>query len=164
VDVGASGGFFSVLFAVLRTEASTIVSIEPDPGARQVLIDMRNRNFREMVNWEIEHRAVMSHAQTARFVSSGYGAEVLTQLGLQNARKCASEDNSETTVFEVLCATLPELLSKYCVQLELKRSTSSRMSTSSSNPHLMLSGFRNPELCSSYTSLFFAREEETKNC
>jgi FkbM family methyltransferase len=119
VDVGASGGFFSVLFAASRTKVSTVLSIEPDPAARQVLTDMRNRNSRKIVKWEIEPRAVMSQRQSARFVSSGYGAEVLSPLALRNAQKCASQNNAESKVFEVPCAKLSDLLCEHSVQPDL---------------------------------------------
>src|SRR6266705_518942 len=65
VDVGASGGFFSVLFATSRRDVSTVLSIEPDPGAREVLVDLRDKNARGIVKWEIESRAVMTRTQTA---------------------------------------------------------------------------------------------------
>jgi FkbM family methyltransferase len=119
VDVGASGGFFSVLFAASRTEASTVLSIEPDPGAREVLFDLRNKNARETVKWEVDSRAVMSQTETALFVSSGYGAEIVSPLAVRNAQKCAVENNLHYEILELPCATLPDLLCKYSVLPDL---------------------------------------------
>ena len=113
VDVGASGGFFSVVFAGSRTEVSTILSIEPDPGAREVLLDLRNKNACSMVKWEIEPRAVMSQTESAVFVSSGYGAEVISPVAVRNAKKCAAENNLRCKILELPCATLPDLLGKH---------------------------------------------------
>ena len=110
VDVGASGGFFSVLFAASRTQASTVLSIEPDPGARDVLVDLRNKNAREIVKWEIESTAVMGQTQSALFVSSGYGAEVVSERAVRDAQKRAAENNLQSKILELPCATLPDLL------------------------------------------------------
>lgn len=118
VDVGASGGFFSALFAASRTRVSTVLSIEPDPGAREVLLDLRNRNANGVVKWEIESRAVMNQ-QSALFVSSGYGAEVLSPVAERNARKCAAENNLQSRIFDQPCATLPDLLSEHSVVPDL---------------------------------------------
>jgi len=119
VDVGASGGFFSALFAASRTEVSTILSIEPDPGAREVLLDLRNKNARETVKWKVESRAVMSRAESALFVSSGYGAEVISPVAVRNAEKCAAENNLHCKILELPCATLPDLLRKHSVLPDL---------------------------------------------
>jgi FkbM family methyltransferase len=113
VDVGASGGFFSVLFSASRTDVSSVLSIEPDPGARDVLLDLRNRNVRHLVKWEVESIAVMSQAKSALFVSSGYGAEVMSPLALKNAQKRAIENNLHCKIIELPCAPLVELLSKH---------------------------------------------------
>jgi len=113
VDIGASGGFFSVLFAVSRTEASTILSIEPDGGAYQVLVDLCERNQRKTVKWEIDLRGVMHETRKEVFVSSGYGAEVTSVRALNNARQRAGENNLVSTVFEVHCAKLDDIISDH---------------------------------------------------
>ena len=119
VDVGASGGFFSVLFAASRRGASSVLSIEPDPGAREVLIDLRDKNARGIVKWEIEPRAVMTRMQTALFVSSGYGAEVASPVSIRNAQKCAAENNLHSEILELPCATLSDLLSRHSMVPDL---------------------------------------------
>lgn len=119
VDVGASGGFFSVLFAASRRDAASILSIEPDPGARAVLEDLRNKNTRQGVKWEIEPTAVMTDTRTAMFVSSGYGAEVISPVAIRNAQKCAAENNLHSSILELQCATLPDLLSGHSVRPDL---------------------------------------------
>jgi FkbM family methyltransferase len=118
VDVGASGGFFSVLFAVSRRDAA-VLSIEPDPGAREVLEDLRNKNLGPGVRWEIEPTAVMTDIRTAMFVSSGYGAEVVSPTAIRNAQKCATENNLHSEILELQCATLPDLLSGHSVRPDL---------------------------------------------
>jgi FkbM family methyltransferase len=119
VDIGASGGFFSVLFAASRTEASTILSIEPDHGACQALADLCERNQRKTVKWKIDVRGVMDETCSARFVSSGYGAELMGVRALQNARRRAAENNLVGTIFEVQCAKLEDILSEHRIQPDL---------------------------------------------
>jgi FkbM family methyltransferase len=119
VDVGASGGFFSVLFAASRRDAASLLSIEPDPGAREVLEDLRNKNAKQGVKWEIEPTAVMTDTRTAMFVSSGYGAEVVSPVAIRNAQKCAAENNLHSEILELQCATLPDLLSGHSVLPDL---------------------------------------------
>jgi FkbM family methyltransferase len=118
-DIGASGGFFSVLFAASRNEASTILSVEPDPRARKVLADLSARNAREIVNWKIDARGVMDKTRSIQFVSSGYGAEAMNTSSLQNARKCAAENNLEVAVFEASCTSMSNILSEHSIQPDL---------------------------------------------
>lgn len=119
VDVGASGGFFSVLFVASRSDAATVLSIEPDPGAREVLEDLRNKNPRQGLKWEIEPTAVMTDTRTAMFVSSGYGAEVVSPTAIINAQKCAAENNLHSSILELRCAPLPDLLSRHSLHPDL---------------------------------------------
>jgi FkbM family methyltransferase len=119
VDIGASGGFFSVLFAVSRSEPSTILSVEPDPGAGEVLDDLRRRNKRGGVEWKIDARGVMDETRSNLFVSSGYGAELMSALALQNAEARAAENNLVSTTFEVACIRLDTLLSEYRMRPDL---------------------------------------------
>jgi FkbM family methyltransferase len=119
VDIGASGGFFSVLFAASRRDAATVLSIEPDPGAREVLEDLRTKNPRSGVKWEIDPTAVMTATGTALFVSSGYGAEIVSPTAIRNAQKCAAENNLHSSILELQCATLPDLLARHSVSPDL---------------------------------------------
>ena len=110
VDVGASGGFFSILFAASRTEASTILSIEPDRGSFEVLIDLSKRNRRGPIEWKVESRGVMEEARCVEFVSSGYGAEMMGVRALSNARERAYENNLVSETFEAQCDKLEVIL------------------------------------------------------
>ncbi len=57
VDIGASGGFFSALFAASRQEPVQILSIEPDPPSRIALANVRDRNMCANTEWIIDGRA-----------------------------------------------------------------------------------------------------------
>ena len=119
VDLGASGGFFSVLFAASRIQASKIISVEPDPTARQVLADLIARNARQTVVWKIDGRAVMDQTSTTLFISSGYGAEVISAAASENANRCAKENNLRAQTFAVQCTTLSTILRDHNVQPDL---------------------------------------------
>jgi FkbM family methyltransferase len=119
MDVGASGGFFSVLFAASRAETSTILSVEPDPSARLVLSDLSTRNASKTVNWKVDARGVMDETVNVLFISSGYGAEVMSKLALQNAQKCAAANNLQSASFEVPCTTLAHIISEHYMQPDL---------------------------------------------
>lgn len=111
IDVGASGGFFSVLFAVSRNDPCRILSIEPDRESRRVLADVRSRNRRHNVDWRLDGRGVMSAAQVLRFVSSGYGAEPVSTTAIRNARLSATENNLQVAIEDIPCTTLEQLAS-----------------------------------------------------
>lgn len=111
IDVGASGGFFSVLFAVSRSDRCRILSIEPDRTARKVLADVRWRNRRHNVDWRIDGRGVMGTAQVVRFVSSGYGAEPLGRTVIRNANLCATANNLQVSIEDIPCTTLEHIAS-----------------------------------------------------
>jgi FkbM family methyltransferase len=119
MDVGASGGFFSVLFAASRSETSTILSVEPDPTAREVLSDLSTRNARKIVNWQIDARGVMDDTRNVLFVSSGYGAEVMSKLALHNALNNASANNLQSNILEIPCTTLTNIISDHYTQPDL---------------------------------------------
>jgi FkbM family methyltransferase len=121
LDIGASGGFFSVLFAASRAETSTILSIEPDPSARQALTDLRMRNARRNVKWKIDGRGLMDRVQRVPFVSSGYGAEVMSTSALQNAEKCAAENNLKKLIFDAPCTTLEAITLEHNVEPDLMK-------------------------------------------
>jgi FkbM family methyltransferase len=119
VDIGASGGFFSVVFAVSRAEASTILSIEPDPSACQVLVDLCERNRCKTVKWKIDVRGVLDQTRSVLFVSSGYGSELMSTVALQNAKERANENNLTSTVFEVSCTKLEHILSEHRMEPDI---------------------------------------------
>jgi len=88
-DIGASGGFFSMLFAASRpvSQQAVILSIEPDPACRPVLDEMRELHARPGLNWIVEPCALAGEPETMSFSSSGFGGELVS----------ASVDNSATT-------------------------------------------------------------------
>lgn len=53
VDLGASGGFFSAVFACSRRGAATVLSVEPDPVSVRVLESVRGKNARAGIDWKI---------------------------------------------------------------------------------------------------------------
>src|SRR5215211_7237098 len=61
----------------------------------------------------------MSQTQSALFVSSGYGAEVMSPVAVRNAQERATENNLHSKIFELPCATLPDLLRKHSVLPDL---------------------------------------------
>jgi FkbM family methyltransferase len=111
IDVGASGGFFSVLFAVSRSDPCRVLSIEPDPKAHRVLADVRSKNPRYNVDWRLDGRGVMGAAQVVRFVSSGYGAEPVGRRAIRNAGFCATANNLQVSIEDIPCATLEQIAS-----------------------------------------------------
>lgn len=106
VDAGASGGFFSVLFAVSRREYSRLLSIEPDPGARAVLQDLRLRNRVSRVDWKIDSHAIGGACGQVELVSAGYGAESPSDISIANSRINAARNNLLYQTLAADCATL----------------------------------------------------------
>ncbi|ADJ22270.1 methyltransferase FkbM family [Hyphomicrobium denitrificans ATCC 51888] len=119
VDIGASGGFFSALFAASRPEAVQILSIEPDPPSRIVLANVRDRNMRANTEWIIDGRAVGS-AEKAEFVSSGYGvARSLSPAGDAGTQRTAARNGRPFARIEVECATLQSICREHGVVPDL---------------------------------------------
>jgi FkbM family methyltransferase len=115
VDIGASGGFFSVVFASSRSYSCGILSIEPDKGARRVLAELRSKNLRSNVDWRLDERGVMDATRTVKFVSSGYGTEVASEKAVQNAVQCAVANNLRMSIEDVECTTLEKILADHGV-------------------------------------------------
>lgn len=118
LDIGASGGFFSALFASSRT-AANILSVEPDPASYRVLADTKSKNARPTVNWILDARAILDQTEYAPFVSTGYGGEIICQSVLRNALECAARNNVEAMFLEVPCTTLDDILSKHSLRPDL---------------------------------------------
>lgn len=109
VDIGASGGCFSSLFAASRPDGE-ILSIEPDPPSREVLNDVRALNLRPEANrWLIDARGVGSTPEEVAFLSNGYGAEVLNDGGNEATRAFAVFNRREATNVMVQVDTLENI-------------------------------------------------------
>ena len=81
VDVGASGGFFSMLFAASRPShlhGAAVLSIEPDQSCRRTLEELRALHGRPGLNWNIDACAVGAEPGTTSFASSGFGGEIVS--------------------------------------------------------------------------------------
>ena len=91
IDIGASAGFFSALFAASRPSVSaevTILSIDPDPACGPILEEMRQLHGRSGQNWIIDLRALGAEPAQMSFASSGLGGELVS----------AARDNSAEMV------------------------------------------------------------------
>jgi len=79
VDVGASGGFFSALFALTSEGTdSALLSVEIDPPSRAILDEVRALNGCEGCAWSIDQRGVSDGPGCLTFTESGYGAALAT--------------------------------------------------------------------------------------
>ncbi len=119
VDVGASGGFFSVLFSASRREASRLLSIEPDLGARAVLQDLRQRNHSALVDWMIDARAIAEACGQVELISSGYGAERPSPLAVKNSKINSARNNLLYETLSVEGATLNAIVGDHGMQPDL---------------------------------------------
>jgi FkbM family methyltransferase len=74
-DLGASGGWFSVLYCRTLPKAN-VVSVECDPPSIEVLQQVRDRNADASTVWQIVDAAIGSEEGTIDINSSGYGAVI----------------------------------------------------------------------------------------
>jgi len=98
VDLGASGGYFSALFAASR-ESCRILSIEPDPPSFAAVQSTREKNLRPSICWDCDDRGAGAEEGTTRVRLSGYGlgiAPVDGEVGV-----CSYE--MRTATLEALC-------------------------------------------------------------
>lgn len=109
VDLGASGGFFSAVFARSRAESS-ILSVELDRISLTVLEQTRDRNSGPNCKWEIDRRGVGAENGLIPVISSGYGAGVVAheeaevrQYSFMNNFAAVTYD-AEVTTLETICA------------------------------------------------------------
>ncbi|MBE7157035.1 MAG: FkbM family methyltransferase [Rhodospirillales bacterium] len=80
LDLGASAGIFSALFAVSRP-SSDIVSVEPDGLSFDLLGETIDANRKGDSPWRRERVAVGASTGAIRFVSTGFGGSVATDDG-----------------------------------------------------------------------------------
>jgi len=83
VDIGASGGFFSTLFAASKAgsgQGGTVLSIEPDPACGPILGEMRDLHGEPGLKWIIEPCALGAEPGTMSFASSGFGGELISNI------------------------------------------------------------------------------------
>jgi FkbM family methyltransferase len=114
IDVGASGGFFSLIFIKTRPEAgnATVISIECDPGSLDILRFVKDRNS-DGSAWEVVPEAVCGKKGRVQLVSSGYGAVKANTDEIRSAAKFYSEMNRKPyTEFAVEGDTLESIASK----------------------------------------------------
>lgn len=106
VDLGASGGFFSALFAATR-ESCEILSVEPDPPSYAALQSTRDKNVRRGVRWDCDNRGAGAEAGSTRVHLSGYGLSITT-TGIETP-----------STFEMRTATLETLCKEHEIQPDL---------------------------------------------
>ena len=97
LDIGASAGIFSALFANTRDGAS-INSVEPDRRSLTLLSETRSLNSGTSTHWEIHPYVVSDRPGTQRFRTSGFGGEI------------SLDDSDEEIIchgLESLCSTFP---------------------------------------------------------
>lgn len=75
IDLGASGGIFSVVFARSRA-GYNILSVEPDQPSLAILEQTRARNHSPGNYWTIEPSLLSDAARSVIYESSGYGGEI----------------------------------------------------------------------------------------
>lgn len=108
VDIGASGGFFSTIFARSRP-SSVIVSVEPDPPSVAVLRQMRERNRGPACEWTIDPRGIAAERQTVKMVSNGYGSAVPGTPDVAVVKSYAEKNRRPVTENEVELVRLSDI-------------------------------------------------------
>ena len=100
MDIGASAGWFSALFAGLRQNAQ-ITSVEPDPNSFRCLEEVREKNACAAVRWSLENVAVSDTPGSMELGLSEFGGDF----------SCTRMGTRPTT--EVNVETLSRLFAKY---------------------------------------------------
>jgi FkbM family methyltransferase len=102
LDIGASAGIFSALFANTRKNTS-IHSVEPDGRSVTLLTETRSLNSGMSPTWEIHPYIITDRPGTRRFRTSGFGGEI-------------SLDDSDE---EIVCHSLESLCRNFAVPPDL---------------------------------------------
>lgn len=108
VDLGASGGFFSALFARSRRDAD-VLSVEFDRASLPILEQTRTRNRAASGTWIIEPRGIGDAPATVEIVSSGYGGLVSTASDIVEAKRFATLNGRSFDSYEVKTDVLPNI-------------------------------------------------------
>lgn len=124
IDIGASAGFFSVLFAASRPSVATpvtILSIDPDPACGPILEEMRQLHVRAGQNWSIDLRALGAEPGRMSFASSGFGGELVSPLRDNSAElvKTASANGLPGRMLSVEVTTLARICEQHAMVPDL---------------------------------------------
>jgi FkbM family methyltransferase len=101
IDLGASGGFFSALFAATRPALARILSVEFDRTSLPILEETRSLNSAPQVEWAIDPRGVGERAGWLSVVSSGYGAATADEWSRASASYAAASNEAPVEEYEV---------------------------------------------------------------
>jgi FkbM family methyltransferase len=100
VDLGASGGFFSALFARSRDRAN-VLSVEFDRASLPILEQTKARNQSANGTWIIDSRGIGDAAISVEAVSTGYGGAVSTEKDKVDAQRFAELNRRPFESYEV---------------------------------------------------------------
>jgi FkbM family methyltransferase len=109
VDLGASGGFFSALFAASR-ESGQILSVEPDPTSFAALQSTRDKNARPGIRWDCDARGAGAEDKSTPVYGTGYGVGIIAPYGQTDA---VAAFEMPTVTLESLCmehSMVPDLI------------------------------------------------------
>jgi FkbM family methyltransferase len=113
-DLGASGGWFSVLYCRTRPKAN-VVSVECDPPSIEVLQQVRDRNADASTVWQIVDAAIGSEEGTIDINSSGYGAFSKQKQGEKtfdiSSAGYGSSNSKKSATYQVKQVSLETVLS-----------------------------------------------------
>lgn len=87
LDVGASGGFFSALFASSRKGKTSVLSVEPDPISFAALKSVREHNLRTDLEWACENCGVGARDETIQVSTEGYGFSIAEAGNMRSTMK-----------------------------------------------------------------------------
>lgn len=109
IDIGASGGVFSALFAASRPNYD-IISVEPDEPSLAVLRQVKERNHRDGSTWIIAPSVLSDAAGAVTYESGGYGGEIVHPSN--TVREAAQINCQEYRQLTLTTETLSSLLAR----------------------------------------------------
>jgi FkbM family methyltransferase len=113
VDLGASGGFFSAVFAATRESTSRILSVEFDKSTLPALKQVRALNLRPDIEWIIDERGVSDNCAPVTIVSTGYGAEIASERARTLVSDAARRNGTQVQEYEVDVARLSDICASH---------------------------------------------------